>query len=56
MGAASLPLDGEGAGGSADFECACCGTSFKSNLLKQKAFDQDNGYGFCPECEKSYYR
>ncbi len=36
------------------FECGCCGTGFKANVAEQLEFDQDNGYGICPDCEKYY--
>ena len=36
------------------FDCGCCGTGFKANVAEQLKFDQDNGYGICPDCEKYY--
>ena len=36
------------------FECGCCGTGFKANVAEQLEFDQDNGYGICPDCEHYY--
>jgi hypothetical protein len=38
----------------ANFECGCCGTGFKSLVSYQLEFDQDQGYGICPDCEKYY--
>jgi len=37
------------------FECGCCGTGFKANIAEQLKFDQDQGYGICPDC-KHYYK
>lgn len=34
------------------FECGCCGTGFHSDYQYQVKFDQDAGYGICPDCEK----
>lgn len=36
------------------FDCGCCGTRFKGNVLYQMKFDQDSGYGICPPCERHY--
>ena len=36
------------------FECGCCGTGFKANVAEQLEYDQDAGYGICPDCEKYY--
>lgn len=36
------------------FDCGCCGTGFKSTISYQRKFDQDAGYGICPDCD-SYY-
>lgn len=33
------------------FTCGCCGSGFKSTYKEQAKFDQDTGYGICPECE-----
>jgi hypothetical protein len=33
----------------ATFECSCCGESFRDNVKKQLAYDQDSGYGVCPD-------
>lgn len=38
----------------ANFSCGCCGKNFVSNVKKQLSFNQDNGYGICPSCEKYY--
>ncbi len=35
----------------AHFECGCCGQDFKSDYQYQQQFDQDAGYGICPDCE-----
>ena len=51
----TLPLDNIGGDTLADFECGCCGTSFESTYEKQRKYDQDNGYGFCPECVRRYH-
>lgn len=32
------------------FTCGCCGRSFQSTRAKQEPFDQDAGYGICPNC------
>jgi hypothetical protein len=53
-GEVTLPLDGKNADAKADFECGCCGTFFESTYEKQKRFDQDNGFGICPKCERMY--
>lgn len=52
----SLPMDGEGGDTKAHFECGCCGDSFESTYDKQRVFDQDAGYGICPECCGMYAR
>ena len=36
----------------ANFTCGCCGSWFIGNVKKQHAYDQDAGYGICPNCEK----
>lgn len=36
------------------FECGCCATSFKAVVAEQLKFDQDAGYGICPDCEHYY--
>ena len=33
------------------FDCGCCGTGFKSTMTYQRKFDQDAGYGICPDCD-----
>jgi hypothetical protein len=33
------------------FTCGCCGTEFKSTYKIQAKFDQDMGYGICPDCK-----
>jgi len=38
----------------AQFECGCCGNSFMANVAEQIAFDQDNGYGICDDCNNYY--
>jgi len=38
----------------AHFTCGCCGNGFRGNVIKQLAFDQDNGYGICTRCEQYY--
>lgn len=55
IGGADLPLDGQGDDIPATFECGCCGEGFKSTLKNQRKFDQDNGYGICPDCARRYY-
>jgi hypothetical protein len=35
------------------FDCGCCGCRFYSTKEYQEKFDQDEGYGFCEECEKA---
>lgn len=35
----------------AHFECGCCGMGFQSDYKYQLRFDQDAGYGLCPDCE-----
>lgn len=37
-----------------DFTCRCCGKTFQSTIQYQEQFDQDNGFGICPECEGSW--
>lgn len=37
------------------FTCGCCGEGFRGNVKAQLEFDQDAGYGICPNCEQ-YYR
>lgn len=34
------------------FECGCCGTGFQDYHKTQIKFDQDAGYGICPNCQK----
>lgn len=51
---AGLPLDGKGDDTPAYFECGCCGESFKSTYRTQKKYDQDNGYGICPKCSRTW--
>lgn len=36
------------------FTCGCCGNRFYSNVSYQLKFNQDNGYGICPQCIKYY--
>ena len=36
------------------FDCGCCGSGFQSTIADQRKFDQDAGYGICPNCEKYY--
>ena len=55
MGKAALPLDGQGADAMAHFECTHCGEGFNSTIAKQRKYDQDNGYGVCPECSRRYH-
>ena len=38
----------------ADFICGCCGESFNDLFKKQLTYDQDSGYGICPDCQKYY--
>jgi len=38
----------------ANFICGCCGEWFKDFVKKQLTYDQDNGYGICPDCQKYY--
>lgn len=54
MGETAFPLDGNGTELIAWFSCGCCGENFRSTLAIQRIFDQDAGYGICPECEKFY--
>ncbi len=54
-GGAKFPLDGENDDIQGWFECGCCGEGFQSTIAKQKRYDQDNGYGFCPSCVRSYH-
>ncbi len=49
-----LPMDGKGDDTPAMFECGCCGEGFKSTYRTQKKYDQDNGYGICPKCNRMY--
>jgi len=51
---ATLPIEGQGEDRTCRFTCGCCGESFRSTLTLQKKFDQDAGYGICPNCEKYY--
>ena len=46
----TLPLDNHNADTPASFQCGCCGTFFKSTYAEQRQYDQDNGYGICPDC------
>lgn len=34
----------------AQFECGCCGTYFRDNIIEQAKFNQDSGYGICDLC------
>jgi hypothetical protein len=36
----------------ANFTCGCCGNWFNDFVKKQLTFDQDSGYGICPDCQK----
>ena len=36
------------------YTCGCCGDGFKSTHKVQAKFDQDSGYGICPDCENGY--
>jgi len=54
MGKADLIIGQPTGTETAVFSCGCCGNSFKGNVKKQKAYDQDAGYGICPKCEKYY--
>jgi hypothetical protein len=36
------------------FICGCCGEDFLSDGEYQERFDQDAGYGICPDCEDNY--
>ena len=36
------------------YECGCCGNGFYSTHKEQAKFDQDSGYGICPDCERFY--
>jgi hypothetical protein len=49
-----LLLDRENGDMRASFECGCCGTDFQSTYAEQRRFDQENGYGICPKCERYY--
>jgi hypothetical protein len=46
----TLSIDGSCREEKVSFECGCCGASFQSTIKEQKQFDQDAGYGICPEC------
>jgi hypothetical protein len=46
----TLPLDNRNGDARASFECGCCGTFFQSTYAEQRKYDQDNGYGICPDC------
>jgi len=54
MGAASLIIGEPKETDKASFECGCCGKSFEGFVKEQLAFDQDAGYGICPDCSKWY--
>lgn len=41
-------------GKKANFTCGCCGRWFNDFVSIQLKFDQDNGYGICPDCKKYY--
>ena len=47
-------LDGKNFERTAWFECGCCGERFRSTLAKQLPFDQDAGFGICPDHEHLY--
>lgn len=38
----------------ANFECGCCGNGFTGNVKRQLEYDQDSGFGICPDCEQYY--
>ena len=50
----TLPLDGQNGDTPANFDCGCCGTSFKSTYAEQRKYDQDDGYGICTACTQYY--
>ncbi|MCA6431219.1 MAG: hypothetical protein IM613_17425 [Cytophagales bacterium] len=54
MGARNLIIGKPQGFEQAYFICGCCGNDFKSNVLYQHQFDQDDGYGICPRCEHYY--
>jgi hypothetical protein len=54
LGACHLPLDHAGNDRPATFICSCCGTGFKSTIQEQRVHDQDQGYGYRPDCLKKY--
>ena len=54
MGATNLILGAPTGKENASFTCGCCGEWFKSNVLYQQQFDQDDGYGICKPCERYY--
>jgi hypothetical protein len=54
MGETALPLDGLGEAIPAKFECGCCGQWFESTLAEQRPYDQDAGFGICPDCVKGW--
>lgn len=37
------------------FDCGCCGSGFRSTIRIQAKFDQDSGYGICPDCVERFY-
>jgi hypothetical protein len=45
---------GKPANQTAVFTCGCCGSRFRGNVKEQLEFDQDQGYGICPNCEHYY--
>jgi hypothetical protein len=47
----TLPLDNQNGDTLANFECGCCGSFFQSTYAKQRKYDQDDGYGICPDCD-----
>lgn len=56
MGRCSLPLDGRGEDVRAKFECGCCGKWFESTLTAQRPYDQDAGFGICPDCVRGWFK
>jgi hypothetical protein len=54
LGFAQVIIDQVTDAATAHFTCGCCGHGFTGNVKYQLAFDQDDGYGICTRCEKSY--
>lgn len=49
---ANFCLDNFGLDNIAVFECSSCGRHFRSTLRFQRDFDQDEGMGICPKCDR----